>query len=203
MGVLATDNFNRADNTDLGAAWDPQPGFANPQADRVFNISANTAVPANVAKDSGENYNAVSWPNDQYSQAKATMSGTGAEAGVGVSVRCSTTALTCYRVVINKAATNNVSIAKFVAGVYTLLAQRTTTWVDGDIIYLEAQGSTLKVKQNGTQLGADIVDSAIASGRAGIGFSSTMTSASLDDWEGGDFAVAARAPSMALLGVGA
>ena len=49
-----------------------------------------------------------------------------------------------------------------------------------------AQGTTLKVSIAGVQQGANITDSAIASGRAGVAYSSTAVTPSLDDWEAGD-----------------
>jgi hypothetical protein len=96
--------------------------------------------------------------------------------------------MTCYRLIGDHAASVNFSIDKFVSGTFTNLGTRTQAFSDGDLVYLEVQGTTLVAKVAGSQLGASITDSAIASGKAGISFSSTETSASLDDWEGGDFA---------------
>ena len=46
-------------------------------------------------------------------------------------------------------------------------------------------GTKLQIFLNGTQVGADVTDNSIASGSAGIAYSSTATSAAIDDWEGG------------------
>lgn len=184
MSVLASDNFDRANNTDLGSSWDVQTGEAR------HGIVSNTAQPSDIGNDCSENNNSVSWPDDQYSKGKLSMVGgsDGNGAGPGVAVRMSASARTYYRAVANKASSNNIEVAKMVAGTYTSLAQRTQAWTDEDVLELRVIGTTLRVFYNGTQLGGDITDSSIASGRAGIAYSSgSMTSASINDWEGGDF----------------
>ena len=185
MAVLATDTFTRADNLDLGTDWDVPTGGS------AFQLLNNAAAPRNPDTDAVESNNSATWPNDQYAQCAATVSGTTSTAGPGPAVRIATGALTLYRCVVSHAASNNVELAKIVSGTYTQLALRTQAWTDGDVLRLEVAGTTLKVFRNGTQMGANVTDSSIASGRAGIGFSSVTTSASLDNWEGGDFTTAA------------
>ena len=152
----------------------------------AFNISANAAIPSSSGSDASESYNAVAWPNDQYSQALIPVVGTGAlTTGTGVALRMSTTARTYYRIVV---ASSGTEIAKFVAGVYTSLATDATVWANGDTAYASAVGTTLQVRRNGSNL-LSTTDSAIASGRAGITHSSTsQVGVNLDNWEGGDFA---------------
>ena len=176
---LASDTFDRANNADLGTSWDVVTGESS------FQITSNTAEPSLFNSDCSESNNSVSWPNDQYSQAKVTVVGTTADAGDGVLVRADTGARTFHRAVVNKAGSDNIEIAKFVAGTYTKLANRTQAWTDTDVLRLEAIGTTLKVYRNGTQMGADISDSAISSGRPGVNQSGPVTSGFLDDWEGG------------------
>ena len=188
MAVLATDNFNRANSADLGTSWDVM------TAETAFNISANAAVPSNPASDASESYNAVAWPNDQYSQALIPVVGTGGQTtGTGVALRMSTTARTYYRIVV---ASSGTEIAKFVAGVYTSLATDATVWANGDTAYASAVGTTLQVRRNGINL-LSTTDSAIASGRAGITHSSaSQAGVNLDNWEGGDFVAAATNPAL-------
>lgn len=183
MTALATDNFNRADAGTLGSNWTTQAGQSN-----GFAISANTAIPDTIGGDCHVNYNAVTWPNDQYSQCLlAALIGTSDQAGIGPSVRCSTTDTSLYRMVACLAITNDSALSKFVAGSYTLIAQATAGWVvTTDTAYLEMQGTTLKGKRNSTQI-FSTTDSSISSGRAGMSYSSTMTAAGNDNWEGGDF----------------
>jgi hypothetical protein len=193
MAILASDNFNRADEDPLsgGGNW----SVAN--SELKFKLISNAVVPAGPASDSGEYYSGVAWPNDQYSKAKLSCVGSGGGgAGVGLKVRQASGANTQYRVVVDHAAANNVDLQKVVAGSYSSVAgyPRTQAWADGDTWELRAQGTTLSVWLNGVQVGADATDNGIASGSAGIAFSSTETSASIEDWEGGDFSGATLTP---------
>lgn len=188
MASLATDNFNRANSGTLGGQFTE----TTHDIGTGFDIVSNTAQgPGSPSNDDYSAYDSVvSWPNNQYSQAKCTVTGTvGGGAGIGVMLRhaLSASTKTMYRIVIDHAASNNVEVAKFIGGTYTALGQRTTAFTNGDTLYAEVQGSTIVVKLNGSALGASFSDSAIASGAPGIAYSSTETSSSLDDWEGGDF----------------
>jgi hypothetical protein len=185
MAVLATDNFNRADSTDLGASWDVVPGESNCQ------IVAN-AVRAGVGggADCSESYNGVTWPNDQYSQIVIVSL---SDRFVGPVVRASTSANTLYLV---ECATTNIYLYKVVSASGTLLVNYSGTVSVGDIIRLEAQGTTLRVFQNGTQR-ISTTDTSIASGRAGIHINlpgSQFDTAVLDNWEGGDFSTGGGGP---------
>ena len=54
-----------------------------------------------------------------------------------------------------------------------------------------AQSTTLTPKYAGSAIsGMTTTDSSLATGNAGIYFSTSETSASVDNWEGGDFAAA-------------
>jgi hypothetical protein len=195
MGVVASDSFTRADAANLGANWT--------EGGETYSIASNACVPDDPTGihtgDSWAGWNTVAWANDQYAQAAITVSGSGGGGqGNGVAVRVSTSgAQTFYRVVIDHAATNNVEVAKVVSGGYTQIGQRTTAFSNGDTLYLEAQGTTLIVKLNGSALGASFTDASIASGRAGIAFSSNETSASMVNWVGGDFIITAAVPQSA------
>jgi hypothetical protein len=83
------------------------------------------------------------------------------------------------------AGTSNIELAKVVAGAYTQIWLRTATVAAGDTVRLEAQGTTLRAYVNGVQVGADATDSAIATGNAGVVYSSSITTKTGDDWEGG------------------
>jgi hypothetical protein len=188
MAVLATDDFNRANGGDLGTTWDVQTSAPDP-----LGIISNTAVPTGTS-DGAENWNALTWPDNQYSQAVITAAGTYTDGdGPGLGIRMSSSANTYYRCVVNRNATNTVNISKKVAGAYTSLGFRNATYSAGAVLYFEAQGSTLICKYSGSQLGASISDSAITSGRAGLAYSGegSTQAATWDTWEGGDFSGAA------------
>ena len=64
MAVLVLDDFNRADNADLGASWTAITG------EGVFEIVSNAIAPTSLSSDSGEKITAgLRWPDDQYAQA--------------------------------------------------------------------------------------------------------------------------------------
>lgn len=154
----------------------------------AFTISNNTATPSLFSsQDCAESNNSATWPDAQFAQAATRVTGGTASGdnGIGIALRMSVGVRTFYRFVVNAAATNNVGISKFVAGVYTNLGFRTGVWANDDILRGEVNGSTLKVFQNAVQLGADITDSAIATGRPGVCSSTTLTSGSLTNWSAG------------------
>ena len=206
--MAVTDDFNRADSTDLGVNWSNRKGGST-----AFGISTNRCS-INVNQDSASFYNAASFATDQYSEmALSSLSGTSNQTGLGVCVRCDTTNLgggatyvNMYTCVVNTAASNNVTLAKWVADSYTMLAQRTQAWSDGDVLRLEATGSTLKIYRNGSQLGADVTDSALAIGGAGVAHVASFATGFGDNWGGGDLVAgggsASAAQRMLLLGVG-
>ena len=75
--ALASDTFNRADSSDLGANWDagaPQGGIT-----RSFSVVSNTAKAAVSNVPAWETNNSVTWPADQYSE--ITLAATGAYSG--------------------------------------------------------------------------------------------------------------------------
>ena len=189
MSILASDNFTRANASDLGTNWDECTGETESGG---FNIDANLALPALLNSDSSETNNSVSWPNDQYSQVTFSITtAEGAGAGSGPTCRAATGATkTYYRLVGNA---SGYEFGRKVAGAYTALSSGTgTTFTSGDTLYLEVKTNGANAdwicKKNGTSFDSGTDTSPIASGRAGIGFSSISTTASLSAWEGGDFA---------------
>lgn len=192
-----TDDFARADNTDLGANWTPVGSVSN------FEIIGG-AVRADVSTaDTAEVYSAGTFADDQYSQAviSSMTTGTDDQTGIGVCVRGDTASKSMYWAVVNAAGSNNVSVHKFVSGAASLLAQRTQAFSSTDTLKLEITGQNasivLKVYRNGTQIGADIADSSgshVNTGKAGLAYSSnTGDQPTLDNWEGGDLATAGQA----------
>lgn len=128
---MATDDFNRADNADLGVNWDVQTG------ETAFKIVSNRALPTAISSDASERYVGVAFANDQSSQATlaAGAGGLGSTVGegIGVLVRSSASARTFYRTVVSTAGSE---IAKFVAGTYTQLTTNGTAWAATDVVFL-------------------------------------------------------------------
>jgi hypothetical protein len=185
---VATDNFNRADNADLGTNWTPPTGVTG------WSISGNQALEDSGGAFCAEYWNAVSFANDQYSQ--AIVDGVTLESvvnnGAGVAVRIATGANTMYRAYLNSNASGEIQLTKHVAGVVTELAQYTAgaapALLDG--IRLEVRGTTLKVYHSSAggayveRISTD--DSSIASGSAGIAGKANSNLNLVDNWDGGD-----------------
>lgn len=186
----ATDNFNRADSSDLGTNWSVQTG------EGAWKIVSNQAEPSSLEGDAVENYNAITFANDQYSEAtiKALTAAAGLGRGPGVACRCSTSAHTYYRSIATTTVSgDNHELLKVVAGSYTSLATADADFAINDVMRIEAQGTTIRTKKNGTTQ-ISVTDSSIASGRGGVGYSSSAESAQLDDWAGGDLAAGSLPP---------
>lgn len=179
----ATDNFNRTE-TPMAGNWTlvtSEPG--------TMDLNATVCIPHDTSTDSAYYYNAITPANNQFAQAKITVTGSsGGGSGLGVLVRCSTSARTYYTVVMDSAASNNIELAKMVAGTYTTLSgwPRTITYVAGATLKLSITGTTITVTYNGAAVGADTTDSSIASGRWGVRFSSSDSGPSMDDFAGGE-----------------
>lgn len=202
MSVLATDDFNRANENPLGnGVWTTSNGQV------AWQIQTSTATPTDVAvTNDGSYYSGIAWPNDQYSQAKLTVSSSaGGDQGVGLLARQKSTSNTFYALVTDHAAASNVNLIKFVGGAGAILNTTTHPWTDGDTWRLEVQGTTLRAIRNTSTI-TTTTDASIANGSPGIFLSTAVTSASLDDWEGGDFATGAGSIApisfMTIMGVG-
>ncbi len=183
MAILATDTFDRADSTDLGAVWDVVPGLTNCQivGNRVRSGVANT--------DDIESYNGVTWPDDQYAQLTVAVL-TGTDLQVGTAVRCSTTVASAYFgfAHTDTGGAMHYQLWRVVSGTFTLLGTDPTDPVVGDVVRTEAEGTTIRLQRNGTTL-MQVTDTNLASGRAGVAFyAAVLANAEGDAWEGGNFA---------------
>lgn len=178
MAVLATDNFNRADSSSVGANWTTIPNNANHQ------ISSNQAL--GPADPSADFYNAVVWPNNQYSQAVMVNAGNAAlteDNGPGLCVRAAAAANTMYFAMWNN---HGIDLYSVVADSYANIGNYDTAQANNDVGYLEAQGATIVCKQNGTTR-ITVTDSSISSGGAGLFSAEEGVFPLMDTWEGGDF----------------
>ena len=150
-----------------------------------WNLAGNVAVPSSTSASTGMVYDTGTFSDNQYAQAKVSVSGTTAGTGVGVLVRSNSASIDFYGARVNKAVADNLVIMKRTSGAQTELASFTVTWVDGDVLRLDVNDTTLTVKQNGATIGST-TDSDIASGRPGLTSDDPITSGAADDWEGGD-----------------
>lgn len=203
MSVLASDAFSGTGA--LSASW------TNSGTGTAF-TQGSGVVKSGGGSDEYAAYTGTSWPNDQWSEitlgTPTTTAGVGA--GNGPMVRQHTTigTKTHYRFI---GSGSGFELAKSVAGAFTSFASGSgTTFAVGDRAYLEVQGTSVVGKKNttngagGTTV-ASQTDSSVASGNAGIFYSSSDADASIDSWQGGDFGgggAAVLAPStLTMLGV--
>lgn len=184
MTILASDSMTYTngllDSAHTAGAWSITTNLD------VYNIASNIAVAGALANDSGAYYSGITWPNNQY--AKCTLVAThadGAGVGYGVMVRLDTAGSNYYRLVGNA---SGFELVKKVAGTTTSLASGTgTTFTAGDTIALQVSGTTLTTYKNGVQFGSPITDAAVATGNAGLGYSSTSSASDgVINFEGGD-----------------
>lgn len=191
MSVLFTDAFTRADSADLGTNWTVETGLA------TFAVASNAAAPSDINSDCGEYVNSVTPANDHYAQIKVTITNSHVDNnfnGYGVAIRMATGAITWYGAVCKD---GRVTLIEATAGSFAALANNaTTSWTDGQVLYLEAQSTSLLVKINGSNWAPGATtDATIASGRFGVisGSGGSYTVGTGDDFEGGDFAAAGDA----------
>lgn len=186
LQTLATDDFNRADNGDLGSSWLP--------ISTAFNINSNHAIPSLPGGDCEEKYTAVGFPSDQY--AEAVISGLandgGGGAGIGVALRMSNSGVgdgTFYRIYVSNNLSYDLTIDAFVGGAYQGVLYQSLAngpWSDGSVLRAQIVGNQIRVFKDGA-LVASISNALISSGTAGIAYSSGATGY-IDSWAGGSVA---------------
>lgn len=182
MTLLASDNFRRTDTGDLGASWSPPWGNA-------FSIVSDTAKATIPENNSGERYTAVTWPDDQYSEVVlGAVAATGVGFGAGPACRMAAASMTLYWLTANA---DGWEVARHVSGVYTALDNDTSpTFAAGDVVRLEVRTNGANcdwvAKKNGVQFASGTDTSPITSGSAGIAHSSTDTTATINQWSGGN-----------------
>lgn len=184
MGILASDNFNRADNADVGAVWSPN--TAEPGSTGMQIVSNAVVFKAPSSSESAEIYNALTAPANQYSEVtyNGAQPADGTGSGYGPICRAATNAITFYRAVANGSGfvvsqiINNVKLDLIVSSAVTVAA--------ADKLRLSLYGNYWQLSKNGIVIAAGI-DDGIASGGFGMAYNDTATGGGIDAWEGGDF----------------
>lgn len=176
--VVATDNFNRAT---LGADWAQLRPF-----DGSIIITANQMAVEFLG--AARWVGAGTFTNDQYSSlVLATLDFGGAEL-IGVLVRASgdIDGARDYYSYFDKEDVGGdlAQLTKVVNGTETILDSRASTFVAGDRIELEVEGTTLRGMRNGVVL-VTVTDSALATGKPGV-MNDLTGQVFGDNWEGGN-----------------
>jgi hypothetical protein len=186
MAVLATDDFNRANSSDLGANWDA--GYTDHPACKI----ENNSVTHNPNVDSLETYNAVTPPDAQYAQVKFTEFMTENLMGVLLRFANAPTVSGYLFCAWRFGSDTGETIYRMVNGSFNNIAENSpATWATNDVLQGQANGSTLKLFKNGVER-LSVVDTTYTSGKAGIyiiyftgGTWTPGNEARLDDFEVG------------------
>ena len=193
MTILATDNFNRA-NGSLGSNW-----TLTGNGGSALQIVSQTVEQNTVGGNARYFYNAASAPNDQ-SSSVVFVGGT-VNAGVGATVRHTWTGtlnVDSFYVLYTtgEGAGAGLHLHVTTAGsTNPSLGDWTVTLNSGDVITLQAQGTTLTMFQNSTVVGT-VTDATLANGQLGIlefVASGSASDAQLDSWAGANLLNASAA----------
>lgn len=172
--TVVSDDFNRADG-ELGANWTDDAGDADIVTNR-WDVTTTLCI----SRYSGTSLST----DDHYSQTKVITLGVNYQGAIGRKVASGTQT---YYSALTQSSGIALQIYKFVAGAPTLLRDAAITFVSGDTMRLECDGSTLRQKQNGTQRGADVTDTAIVDNLQ-CGITGAATDNVEEDFEAGDLA---------------
>jgi hypothetical protein len=155
----------------------------------TFNVTTNGGVGGNAA-GSMAFWNAATFPNDQYAQAKINTAGSGSQY-TGVAVRCASNG-NGYYFYASTSGPASYNVFKRVGGnIIALSGNVTHSFSVGDVLLLTVQGSTVTASQNGVAL-YSITDTSITSGAAGVSAQNTAGPA-MTTWVGG--AILTTAPA--------
>jgi hypothetical protein len=152
--VTASDDFNRA-NGNLGATWTP--------LNATFQIVNQHVEPAAAGYTTAR---LTTWTGggDQWAEAAVTV--TGLNSGGGPVVRASSDGANLYLVEYN--ARNQHQLVRVVGGVGAVIGSGwTTPSAPGDVVRLEATGTTIRVLVNGVQR-LSVTDTMVTGGAPGL-----------------------------------
>lgn len=167
MALPASDPFTGTGT--LGANWTITQGTPA----RVAGVCVFTPA------ESSAYWSADSFSADHYSQILLSSPQSSAGGGPGAYARLGGTGATTTGYLFAPQ-TDKCTLYKITGGTtYTVLQDLSSTVTAGDTAYIEVVGTTIKCKKNGTQIGSNQTDAAIASGAAGFyGY----TNGNLDDF---------------------
>ena len=174
---LASDDFNRANENPITGNWTSGTStFTDPQ------IVSNVVQGVTASADGSAFYNAITWPDDQYAELKITSLNVPGDGGPAV--RLSAADKTGYIFSVDTNGTQ-YNIIKYVAGSGTNLSGTIgRTFIVGDIVRIEARGSSISVFHNNVQF-FSVADGSIAAGNAGLFIFDNAADFTLDSWAGG------------------
>lgn len=186
MTVLASDNFNRANNADLGTDWTPL--TVNWVACKVLsNECANGTTNANAGEYwSGALIGGGGWPNDQFSEVTiGSLPESVSDNGGGGQVRVTPSSGSGDSSYYGQGCAVQTRLYKMVTGTVTQLGSDGPTVTTGDVLRTIANGTAIRVEKNGSPVIGPVTDAALSSGSAGV-LCDSPTTTSVDLWQAGD-----------------
>ena len=189
MALPASDSFTGTNGTGLtsySASWTYNYGSGTHLQIQSNGVFCSRASDAATARWNADTFNA-----DQYAQ--VTMAAVGNGGYYGPAVRISTSgADTCYYIEVDSS--DGSYLFKTVSGSGTQLGSTAGTAANADVWRLEASGTTITPKKNGSTTGTPgaQTDSSISSGAAGLHAWGTATGSRMDDWSGGNLGAATQ-----------
>jgi hypothetical protein len=177
LAASASDDFNRANDTDLGANWDTDSAY------NACQIAVSQVSTQSFTGSCNETYNAVSLTANQSTQITLSTWVTGNEGFAGAVTRSdgAGTFYACYAVHDNGSQT---TVLTRMPGFANYIIENATTWTATDVLKLVSIGSDHTCYRNGSPV-LNLTDATIASGKPGIWTGQTandFTDTSIDDW---------------------
>lgn len=185
MALPATDSFTAANGTQLevyNSNWSINLG--------ALDINSNSVCPDSADAESWGRWNADTFDDDQYAQ--AVVASTDASNEIGPACRVGASGSNGYGLNFTS---NNLVLAKWVAGAFTELASAFSAPSVSDVIRVEAEGTTVRYVLN-TVTQDEVTDSSLSSGVGGIVSWSDGTGNRMDDWEAGNLNAGASSLSI-------
>jgi hypothetical protein len=146
-------------------------------------INTNSVHPNSAFNEIGVRWNGDSFNADQYSQ--ATLAAKPASNSFFIGVGCRHAAAGTASYYLYYTANTETWFGKLVGGTFTAFGAVMGGRSVGEVLRIEAEGTTIRAKINGAQQRAQ-TDSALASGAAGLTGYEQSTTLRLDDWEAGN-----------------
>lgn len=172
---IASDSFTGTNGDSLSTNWTVVQG--------AWQIQSNAATPNSVGASAAATWNANTFNDDQYAQVTNTAA-TGSGNYAGVSVRGSTSAFTMTSAVWDN---TDMYVSTWVAGAQTVVAGPITAPTVGQVVRIEAEGTTLRVYFDGVLGGRSYTPAGMqSSGRPGIDGYNNSKTIRIDDWSAGN-----------------
>jgi hypothetical protein len=171
--ILVSDDFNRANSGTLGGNWTDSTAFGAARISVASNEASAASGSNAVSTYTGALVGGGTWPADQYAEVVigSTVS-TVSDEGLGPQVRGHGTTADCYLCQSNTHETR-VYICQSNGSSFAQLGSDGAAVATGDVIRVQAIGTSISASKNGTTIIGPVTDSNISSGTPGLWASSS------------------------------